>query len=108
MQSVVFTNEDARLFCPVSGARLDASGQIDSPALAFMFIDEVGEFSFIRDDLKPIWNELMSEDDDLVTQLEQFENSLPDNIVCFKINDGIAGGYVRVAFDMAYEPSKVQ
>lgn len=106
MQSVVFTSEDLRLFCPVSGARLDENGVIDSPALAFQAMDEIGELCFIRPDLQPIWDEVTSENDDFQSQLEDFEASLPDSIVCFKIDDGLPGGYVRVAFDMSDKASQ--
>lgn len=109
MQTVIFRNENGRLFCPVTGAKLDSNGEIASPALAFMLIDEVAEFLFLRKDLRPKWDKTSDRVDDELDfddRLEQFEHSLPDNIVCFKINDGISGGYVRVAFDLNYEPTE--
>ena len=55
------------------GARLDENGVIDSPALAFQVMDEIGELCFIRPDLQPKWDGVTSEKDDFQSQLEDFE-----------------------------------
>ncbi len=111
MQTIYFENQDCRLFCPVTGIPFNVeTGMIDSPALAFLKNDEVDEFCHLNKELEDLWSQSKTEntdDDDEFDSdetLEQFLKKVPDNIVCFNMSDGISGGYLRVAFDMDYEP----
>ena len=110
MQTVHFQNEDCRLFCPVTGIPFKVeTGSIDSPALVFLVVDEACEFSNLREDFAEGWNQIETSDefDDMTwgEAMEKFSEAMPDNIVCFNMSDGISGGYVRIAFDMDYEPA---
>jgi hypothetical protein len=65
IQIVNIRVDQKELYCPATGKLvLDENGFYESPGLVFCFLHEIGEFEFIRDDLR--------------NQYETIENSLED------------------------------
>jgi hypothetical protein len=89
MQTVHIQINHDHFFCPATGQNLldDLEEFIPSSATVFCYRDDVGEFEYIDDNAKIIFNNLNIDDDDSADEIfSKFEAAYTDNnIVCFTI-----------------------
>ncbi len=119
MQEIHLELDHLDFYCPVTGKHiLSEEDSESSPATAFIYIDDIGEFSGIRPDLLKLYEEKCDfypendEDEDDLNPIDRFMKLLKDtpNLVVFNITtSGVACGpvsnTVRVGIDMNYCPS---
>ncbi len=79
---------DARFFCPSTGEMLIGDQPFKpSPATLFSFVDEIGEFEFITDELQAKFDSMRESDDEWpAEQFQRFLASIKDkSVVCFQV-----------------------
>lgn len=108
MQSVELDLSHHNFFCPITGQAILSDEHFEpSEATLFAFLDDVGDFVFIRSDLETKCQQLEKDDDTTIDQFlcELLESVDSANLVCYSITTrGIACGPVsstiRIAVDM--------
>lgn len=114
MQIVELSLDHPFLFCPVTGQTIvDGEDAFESPALAFSFIPEIGEFSFIKPEFQDIYEkcELLENDDKEIYAFDLFleEMAAFDKLVMFSITThgfscGPVSETIYYCFNMNYVP----
>jgi len=112
MQVVSLELDGFNFYCPVTGIRILGEGAHQtSPAVAFTYIDEVGELQDLSPELQEIRDRVVQEsgpDDSAWDRYQKFVALISDDsIVCFEITVcGMACGpvssTVRIAINMNY------
>jgi hypothetical protein len=114
MQIVKLCLDHQNFHCPVTGQRITSDETYEpSPAMVFMYLDEIGEFQDIDPDLQEVFDEVESEFGDELWPDELFakfcDRIQSEGLVCFEIaTHGMACGpvssTVRIGIDMNYQP----
>ena len=87
MQQITLSLDHGNFFCPITGQNILSSENCEvSPATSFIYLDEIGEFAHISDDLAEVQDSL--DDDSDESELDQFLAAVKDtkNLVVFSIN----------------------
>ena len=103
------SNSDFSFFCPVTGKRIVGPECFEpSAATVFTYLDEIGEFEHLSDELKKVAEALEDADVDMFDFFESFSQQIKsDSVVSFEITThGMACGpvssTVRIGIDMDY------
>lgn len=109
MQEVNLVLDHYDFFCPVTGEKILWQEDCkSSPATAFIYVDEAGEFSNITSEFLEIFEEKCDfedeDEDDGLIPYERFLLEIKDksNLVVFNIADSESSIMVRVGIDMNY------
>lgn len=127
MQTVYLELEKDEFYCPFTGQLLmdeNIETFVPSPALAFFYIDEVGEMIYANNAMQDLWIkteatiDAMDEALGVPSTYELLEENLnkaeeTDHLVCFYVTtSGIACGPVNstgiYCFDMNYMENKTE
>lgn len=121
MQIVELSLDHPYLFCPVTGMPIvDEEDAYASPALAFTFLLEIGEFNFVKPELEKIYQECeeaanQADDDEDINSYDLFLERLEhlQNHVIFSITTrgmacGPVGTTIHYCFDMNYDKDDVE
>ena len=103
MQQITFNLDHGNFFCPITAQNILSSENCEaSPATSFIYLDEIGDFAHISDDLAEVQDSL--DDDSDESELDQFLAAVKDtkNLVVFSItvNNGPFSNAIPVGIDM--------
>lgn len=114
MQIVELSLDHPFLFCPVTGQTIvDGEDAFESPALAFCYLTEIGEFNFIKPEFQDIYDqcELLENDEEEIYALDLFLEKMKayDKLVMFSITThgfscGPVSETIYYCFNMNYFP----